>query len=96
MLLCNVVREPMTNSTATKSVKVILGFLTSAHTFVEQRRLKTQALRTKVRGTDEVLDTVTASFGVALAKAGDDVESLLTRADNALYQAKRSGRNRVN
>jgi len=42
-----------------------------------------------------VLDTVTASFGVALAKAGDDVESLLTRADDALYQAKRSGRNRV-
>ncbi|MNX97754.1 Diguanylate cyclase DosC [compost metagenome] len=70
--------------------------LTSAHTFAEQLRLKIQALRIKVRGTDEVLDTVTASFGVALAKAGDDVESLLTRADDALYRAKRSGRNRVN
>lgn len=69
--------------------------LTSAHTFAEQLRLKIQALRIKVRGTDEVLDTVTASFGVALAKAGDDVESLLTRADDALYLAKRSGRNRV-
>ncbi|MGE8181367.1 GGDEF domain-containing protein [Pseudomonas mandelii] len=70
--------------------------LTSAHTFAEQLRLKIQALRIKVRGTDEVLDTVTASFGVALANAGDDVESLLIRADDALYQAKRSGRNRVN
>ncbi|TPG74624.1 GGDEF domain-containing protein [Pseudomonas arsenicoxydans] len=69
--------------------------LTSAHTFAEQLRLKIQALRIKVRGTDEVLDTVTASLGVALAKAGDDVESLLTRADDALYLAKRSGRNRV-
>ncbi|MNC18123.1 putative diguanylate cyclase YedQ [compost metagenome] len=70
--------------------------LTSAHTFAEQLRLKILALRIKVRGTDEVLDTVTASFGVALAKAGDDVESLLTRADDALYLSKRSGRNRVN
>ncbi len=70
--------------------------LSSAHTFAEQLRLKIQALRIKVRDTDEVLDTVTASFGVALAKAGDDVESLLIRADDALYQAKRSGRNRVN
>jgi diguanylate cyclase len=96
MLICNVIREPMTTSNATKSLKVILGFLTSAHTFAEQLRLKTQALRIKVPGTDEVLDTVTASFGVALAKAGDDVESLLTRADDALYLDKRSGRNRVN
>jgi diguanylate cyclase len=70
--------------------------LTSAHTFAEQLRLKIQSLRIKARGTDKVLDTVTASFGVALAKAGDDVESLLTRADDALYRAKRSGRNRVN
>jgi len=69
--------------------------LTSAHAFAEQLRLKIQALRIKVRGTDEVLDTVTASLGVAVAKSGDDVESLLTRADDALYQAKRSGRNRV-
>ncbi|WP_185015297.1 GGDEF domain-containing protein [Pseudomonas brassicacearum] len=70
--------------------------LTSAQTFAEQLRLKIQALRIKARGTDEVLDTVTASFGVALAKACDNVESLLTRADDALYRAKRSGRNRVN
>ncbi|AKV10755.1 diguanylate cyclase [Pseudomonas fluorescens NCIMB 11764] len=70
--------------------------LTSAHTFAEQLRLKIQSLRIKARGTDEVLDTVTASFGVALAKAGDNVENLLTRADDALYRAKRSGRNRVN
>lgn len=69
--------------------------LTSAHAFAEQLRLKIQALRIKVRGTDEVLDTVTASLGVAVAKSGDDVESLLTRADDALYLAKRSGRNRV-
>lgn len=38
---------------------------------------------------------VTASIGVAVATASDTVDSLLARADSALYQAKRLGRNRV-
>ncbi|RON39107.1 hypothetical protein BK664_12990 [Pseudomonas brassicacearum] len=59
-------------------------------------RQKIQSLRIKARGTDEVLDTVTASFGVALANTDDNVESLLIRADDALYRAKRNGRNQVN
>lgn len=69
--------------------------LDSACAYAEQLRLKVQSLRIKARGTDRVLDTVTASFGVAFVQAGDDVESLLTRADDGLYQAKRDGRNRV-
>lgn len=63
--------------------------------FAEQLRMKIQALRIKVRRTDEVLDTITASLGLALAQEGDNLESLLTRADDALYQAKRNGRNQV-
>jgi diguanylate cyclase len=66
-----------------------------AHAFAERLRLKIQSLRIKTRGTDKVLDTITASFGVALAKTDDNLESLLTRADDALYQAKRNGRNQV-
>ncbi|MFJ2363355.1 GGDEF domain-containing protein [Pseudomonas sp. NPDC087697] len=69
--------------------------LTSAYDYAEQLRLKIQSLRIKARGTDKVLDTITASFGVALAQPGDNLESLLTRADDALYQAKRNGRNQV-
>jgi len=69
--------------------------LETAYAFSENLRLKIQALRVKVRRTDEILDTITASFGMALAETGDNLESLLTRADDALYQAKRSGRNQV-
>jgi len=40
---------------------------------------------------------VTASLGVAIVEAGSDtsVESLLQKADQAMYAAKRKGRNRV-
>lgn len=38
---------------------------------------------------------VTASFGLAELKEGEDTEALLRRADRALYRAKDEGRNRV-
>lgn len=38
---------------------------------------------------------ITFSCGVALRKPGEDQESLLARADRAMYQAKNSGKNRV-
>lgn len=39
--------------------------------------------------------SVTCSIGVAWARRGDDWKSLIGRADDALYQAKRAGRDRV-
>jgi diguanylate cyclase (GGDEF)-like protein/PAS domain S-box-containing protein len=39
--------------------------------------------------------SVTVSIGCAIAKADDTPESLLQRADEKLYQAKKSGKNRV-
>lgn len=38
---------------------------------------------------------VTVSIGLAISHAGESVEQILERADEALYQAKAAGRNRV-
>jgi diguanylate cyclase (GGDEF)-like protein len=38
---------------------------------------------------------VTGSIGVATANVGDTPETLLARADGALYEAKRTGRNKI-
>jgi diguanylate cyclase (GGDEF)-like protein len=40
-------------------------------------------------------NTTTASFGVTEIQAGDTPETMLKRADRALYEAKETGRNRV-
>jgi diguanylate cyclase (GGDEF)-like protein len=70
-------------------------------TGVEEAAARAEAIRAaiealQVRHHDQPLGPVTASFGVASFPAhGGDVEKLLRAADEALYDAKRSGRNRV-
>src|ERR1700754_2719097 len=49
----------------------------------------------KKKSTGEILGRVTISIGVSMLQAGDDVDSLIDRADPCLYAAKRNGRNRV-
>ncbi|WP_375725033.1 transporter substrate-binding domain-containing protein [Arcobacter sp. KX21116] len=41
------------------------------------------------------IGNITMSFGIALSKENDTIESVLKRADVALYEAKNSGRNKV-
>jgi diguanylate cyclase (GGDEF)-like protein len=46
--------------------------------------------------TDELNDLeLSVTIGVAVAKAEDDLDALITRADNRLYEGKRDGRNQV-
>jgi diguanylate cyclase len=47
------------------------------------------------RSTGQNLGRVTISLGVATARKGDTVQTLIDRADACLYAAKRNGRNRV-
>lgn len=47
------------------------------------------------RSTGETLGHITMSVGVAAFAPGDTASSIIERADLALYQAKRTGRNRV-
>ncbi|CAM4024125.1 sensor domain-containing diguanylate cyclase [Saccharibacillus endophyticus] len=58
------------------------------------------AIAERIRVTMEQTDfgapgSVTASFGVTAAVPGEEIRQLLKRADEALYSAKHSGRNRV-
>jgi diguanylate cyclase (GGDEF)-like protein len=48
-----------------------------------------------VRGHPEVIERITLSIGVAGWRAGDRSARWYARADAALYEAKRSGRNRI-
>lgn len=54
-------------------------------------RLRVSIERLSLGGLHQT--SVTSSFGVAQAEPGDSVESILRRADKALYMAKESGRN---
>ncbi|QDV15886.1 putative diguanylate cyclase YdaM [Gimesia panareensis] len=67
-------------------------------TDLDHARLKAERLRLAVNNlklSNLNNNRITASFGVAQLEPGDSLESLFHRADNALYQAKETGRNRV-
>jgi diguanylate cyclase (GGDEF)-like protein len=55
-------------------------------------RLREQVLATAL---PHPVKSVTISVGVTASNAGDDLDSLVQRADAAMYQAKTQGRNRV-
>lgn len=56
-------------------------------------RIREKLARTKLRYRSREI-AVTSSCGLAEFRPGEDVETVFSRADNALYQAKEQGRNR--
>lgn len=59
------------------------------------RKLRECAARVRCRAEDTAFPVPTFSAGVATFKRGESAQSLIDRADEALYQAKRAGRDRV-
>ena len=66
-----------------------------AFTVAERLRQSIESTPIKISRAPNAL-TITVSIGIASSAGGDDVpDQLLRRADQALYRAKREGRNRV-
>jgi len=59
------------------------------------RRILDRLEASRPRLDDGTVVKVTASIGVATRMEGDSPDALMMRADHAMYEAKRAGRNRV-
>ncbi len=66
-----------------------------AMAMAEKIRTKVGALRLVRKRDNVALPALTVSLGVAALRDGEDAETVVIRADAALYQSKNGGRNRV-
>jgi diguanylate cyclase len=69
--------------------------LSNACVVAEQIRKNISAKTLKVIKTGESLGNITVSLGVSENNSGDTIDSVIARADKALYLAKESGRDNV-
>lgn len=67
----------------------------NAYSIAEKIRNSLQTMRWKLKDTGESLGQVTISIGIAMHKENESVEALIKRADDALYHAKNTGRNKT-
>jgi diguanylate cyclase len=69
--------------------------LKKASEISEKIRSSLENSNLKKRNSNESIGKVTVSIGISSLKSNDTVEDFIMRADNALYKAKETGRNRV-
>jgi diguanylate cyclase len=67
----------------------------TAISIAERIRTRFAGKNISLRGSNRPVGRLSASFGVAQLRPGEEAEHLLERADRKLYEAKASGRNRV-
>lgn len=69
--------------------------LKGAFILAEQIRKNLRSMKWIAKNSGKFIGTITVSLGVAQYKPEETVKSLIQRADNALYFAKRNGRNKT-
>ncbi|HEY1890392.1 MAG TPA: diguanylate cyclase [Steroidobacteraceae bacterium] len=69
--------------------------LKGAEAVAEQIRAAVESLQIRKPDGTKLEGCITVSLGIAVAEDRDGFEDLIRRADEALYRAKRDGRNRV-
>lgn len=69
--------------------------LSNAVMLANRIRTAVESRRLKKRRTEEDLGVITLSMGAAVFAWNDTMDSLVERADNCLYAAKKGGRNQV-
>lgn len=71
------------------------AFIEEAEAVAEKIRQTVQSKKVMKRSTGQDLGTITISLGVARYRTGEDITSMIERADQCLYAAKEAGRNCV-
>ncbi len=69
--------------------------LEAAHDICEQIRDYIASRSVRAKSTNKEVGRITLSLGIAQLRWNDSIETLIERADQALYKAKELGRNRV-
>lgn len=61
----------------------------------EQFRSNLLKMELKVKGTGQPIGKICISVGIAMYKAGDSLEQVIKKADDALYHSKKTGRDKT-